>query len=181
MKVLRIAVIAAALFCGAWAWAQEDGAEDAPTDGLAEHDPNRGAVTNLPLPRYVTLKTREGNARRGPGLTHRIDWVFTRDGMPLKLTAEFGHWRRVEDAEGAGGWMHYALLSGVRNVLIAADMADLLADPRDDAHVVMRAERNVQARLLECAPDWCRIGIEGERGWVRKGILWGVDPVEIVE
>lgn len=181
MRILRIAAFAAALVCAGTAFAQENGAEDSPTDGTAEHDPNRGAVTNLPLPRYVTLKTREGNARRGPGLTHRIDWVFTRDGMPLRLTAEFGHWRRVEDAEGAGGWMHYALLSGVRSVLIAADMAELRADPDDDARVVMKAERNVLARLVECEPDWCRLTIDGERGWVRKTALWGIDPGEVIE
>ena len=67
--------------------------------------PDVGCVTNLPLPRYVSLKGSEGNARRGPGLTHRIDWVFTRAGMPLKITAEYENWRRVEDNEGAGGWV----------------------------------------------------------------------------
>ena len=50
--------------------------------------PGFGCVTNLPLPRFVSLKGDEGNARRGPGLTHRIDWVFTRPGMPLMITAK---------------------------------------------------------------------------------------------
>ena len=57
----------------------------------------RGPVTGLPLPRYVSLKASEANVRRGPSLTHRIDWVFKRRDMPLRITAEFGHWRRVED------------------------------------------------------------------------------------
>ena len=30
--------------------------------------PTRGVVTNLPLPRFVSLKGSDGNARRGPGL-----------------------------------------------------------------------------------------------------------------
>jgi SH3-like domain-containing protein len=66
----------------------------------------RGPVTGLPLPRYVSLKASEANVRRGPSLTHRIDWVFKRRDMPLRITAEFGHWRRVEDRDGAGGWVH---------------------------------------------------------------------------
>ena len=45
-----------------------------------------GPVTNLPLPRYVSLKAAEGNVRRGPSLTHRIDWVFQRRDMPLRIT-----------------------------------------------------------------------------------------------
>jgi SH3-like domain-containing protein len=144
-------------------------------------DPVRGAVTNLPLPRFVTLKTGEGFARRGPGLTHRIDWVFTRAGMPLKVTAEFEHWRRVEDAEGEGGWVHYALLSGTRSVIVTEDMAEFRAAPDDAAPVVMQAEMGAVARLLECNPDWCRIAADGMRGWARKRVLWGVEPDETVE
>jgi SH3-like domain-containing protein len=144
-------------------------------------DPNRGAVTNLPLPRFVTLKTGEGNARRGPGLTHRIDWVFTRAGMPLKITAEYENWRRVEDADGVGGWVHYSLLSGVRSVIIEADTADLHARPDDTSEVVVRADRNVLGRIVECQPDWCRINIQGEKGWLPKSALWGVNSGEVIE
>jgi SH3-like domain-containing protein len=144
-------------------------------------DPNVGMVTNLPLPRFVSLKGNEGNARRGPGLTHRIDWVFTRSGMPLRITAEYEHWRRVEDAEGVGGWVHYALLSGVRSVLIAADMAEFRNRPQDEAEVIFKAERNVVGWVQECLPDWCRLSVDGERGWVRKTALWGVSPTETIE
>jgi SH3-like domain-containing protein len=147
----------------------------------APRDPTRGSVTNLPLPRFVSLKGSEGNARRGPSLTHRIDWVFTRPGMPLKVTAEFEHWRRVEDAEGAGGWVHYALLSGTRSVLVTEDMAELRARPDDAAEPVLQAEYGVVARLLECSAEWCRLSADGTRGWVRKRSLWGVEPGEIIE
>ncbi|WP_103258667.1 SH3 domain-containing protein [Tabrizicola aquatica] len=143
--------------------------------------PDVGCVTNLPLPRYVSLKGSEGNARRGPGLTHRIDWVFTRAGMPLKITAEFENWRRVEDNEGAGGWVHYSLLSGVRTAMITLDMAEIRAAPDDSAAVVAQAEMGVIGRVQECQADWCRVGLEGARGWVRKTALWGVKPDEIVE
>ncbi|WP_128253457.1 SH3 domain-containing protein [Falsirhodobacter deserti] len=141
---------------------------------------NVGAVTNLPLPRFVTLKTEEGNARRGPGLTHRIDWVFKRDGMPLMITAEHGHWRRVEDSEGAGGWVHYALLSGSRSALVTADMADLHADPSEDAPVVLKAEKDVIGSLLACTMHWCDLRIQGDEGWVRKADIWGVGTDEVL-
>jgi SH3-like domain-containing protein len=144
-------------------------------------DPFRGAVTGLPLPRYVTLKTSEGNARRGPGTTHRIDWVFTRAGMPLKVTAEFENWRRVEDAEGLGGWMHYTLLSGSRSALVVQDMVELKGAARDDAPVIAQAELGAVARLLSCGAEWCRIGADGVRGWVHRGAIWGVEPGELID
>jgi SH3-like domain-containing protein len=143
--------------------------------------PDVGCVTNLPLPRFVSLKGSEGNARRGPGLTHRIDWVFTRAGMPLKITAEFENWRRVEDFEGAGGWVHYSLLSGVRSALVTLDMAELLDAPDDKATVVAQAELGVIGRVLECNPAWCRVSLDGTRGWVRKTAIWGVKEDEVVE
>jgi SH3-like domain-containing protein len=144
-------------------------------------DPTRGSVTNLPLPRFVSLKGTTGNARRGPGLTHRIDWVFTRSGMPLKITAEYEHWRRVEDAEGFGGWVNYALLSGVRSALVAVDVAEFRDRPQDEAEVIFKAERNVVGWIKECQPDWCEIEVDGHDGWIRKAALWGVLPGEMVE
>ena len=143
----------------------------------AQH--GRGAVTNLPLPRFVSLKGSEGNARRGPSLSHRIDWVFTHAGMPLKITAEFGHWRRVEDRDGAGGWVHYSLLSGVRSVIIEEDMAELRARPDPRAQVVARAESGALAKLEDCTRDWCEVTAEDADGWLPKTALWGVFPEEI--
>lgn len=131
-----------------------------------------------PVPRFASLKAQEGNVRRGPHYDHRIDWVFVRAGMPLKITAEYEHWRRVEDAEGAGGWIHYSLLSVARTVQVTEDMAELRTRPDDRAPVIARAETGVIARVTECVPDWCRISRDGLRGWLPKRALWGVFPEE---
>ncbi len=200
-KQMRSAMISGALaliLAGMPVWAQEGEGGEPPESDVsveaaseqaarpaarkeAECRPGFGCVTNLPLPRFVTLKGGEGNARRGPGLTHRIDWIFTRPGMPLKVTAEYDNWRRVEDQDGAGGWVHYALLSGVRSVLVTLDMAEMRASPSRDARVVAQAEMGVIARVQSCTLDWCRISSGGERGWVEKTALWGVGPEEIIE
>ena len=139
----------------------------------------RGPVTNLPLPRFVSLKASEGNARRGPGLTHRIDWVFKRRNMPLEITAEFGHWRRVRDRDGAGGWIHFRLLSGVRTVIVDQDMIALYNKPDAESRINARLESGVIARLGNCLPDWCRITAGGYGGWTPKSTIWGVKPDEI--
>ncbi len=141
----------------------------------------RGPVTNLPIPRYVSLKADEANARRGPGTDHRIDWVFKRRDMPLRVVGEFSHWRRVVDRDGAGGWVHYTLLSGVRTVIVDEDMAALHARPAEDAPVNAYAEAGVVARLGECVPGWCRISADGTRGWVETAALWGVGMDETRE
>ncbi len=141
----------------------------------------RGKVTNLPIPRFVSLKAEEGNVRRGPSLSHRIDWVFKRRNMPLRVTGEHGHWRRVQDRDGLGGWVHYSLLSGTRHVIVENDLTPLRVKPGRDAPVNAYAEAGVVARLGTCDLDWCKIAANGKRGWVRKAALWGVAPEEIRE
>lgn len=140
-----------------------------------------GPVTNLPLPRYVSLKADEANVRRGPSLTHRIDWVFTRREMPLKVVAEHGHWRKVQDRDGAGGWIHYALLSGARTVIVEGEGVDVQARPEAVSPVEAIFEGGVVARLESCTVDWCRIRAGGHRGWAPKTVLWGVLPYEFRE
>ncbi|MEM9912086.1 MAG: SH3 domain-containing protein [Pseudomonadota bacterium] len=145
------------------------------------HADERGAVTNLPLPRYVSMKASEGNVRRGPSLTHRIDWVFKRRNLPLEITAEHGHWRRVRDHDGAGGWIHYSLLSGARTAIVQTETTGLYAQPDTGAREVARLEMGVVARIDACDADWCRLSAGGYRGWVEKSRLWGVGADEILD
>lgn len=171
------AAIAAILLAGSVRAVEATDAPAEPAIGRVED--GRGQVTNLPVPRFVSLKTSEGNVRRGPSLTHRIDWVFTRRDMPLQIVAEHGNWRRVVDRDGMGGWIHYALLSGVRTVMVETDMVELRSRPDERASVRAQAELGVIARLGACSRDWCEITAGGESGWVQKAAIWGVDAGEL--
>nr|WP_099827846.1 SH3 domain-containing protein [Oceaniglobus indicus] len=147
--------------------------------GAAHAEVKRGQVTNLPIPRFVSMKATEGNVRRGPSLSHRIDWVYRRKDLPLRITAEFGHWRQVRDIDGAGGWVHYSLLSGVRTVIVESASTNLMARPQSDSHVEAIAEKGVIARLGACTVEWCEIRKDGHKGWVQKTALWGVMADEV--
>lgn len=142
----------------------------------------RGPETNLPLPRFVSIRAETANARRGPGLEHRVDWAFVQRGLPVEVTAEYGHWRRIRDADGLGGWVHYSLLSGSRTVLVLGSApVPLRAKPDEQAVVRALAEPGAVARLEACAEVWCEIGADGLSGWLPRAVLWGVGPDESVE
>jgi SH3-like domain-containing protein len=148
----------------------------------AQDAAGRGPVTNLPLPRFVSMRAEEANARRGPSLDQRVDWAFVRRGLPLEVTAEYGQWRRVRDAEGYGGWVHHTLLSGIRTALVLGDSpVALRAEPEDGAPVRALAEPGVVARLEACSGDWCEIDAGGVEGWLPRPAIWGVRPDETVE
>jgi SH3-like domain-containing protein len=197
---VRGAVLAVALVGALWvapallgclrAAAAEEGAY-ATGEPASFAEPARGPETNLPLPRFVSMKASSANARRGPSQSYRIDWEFVRRGMPLQVTAEYGHWRRVQDAEGQGGWVHHSLLTGGRTVLMRGeDMVPLRTEPSEGGRLLAWAEPGAIARLDRCEGAWCRISAEPPDaceglwcristgridGWVAKAVLWGVE------
>jgi SH3-like domain-containing protein len=177
VKKTLLAVLCFGVFALAQTFGPVGTARADPVDAAEASEPTvtLGPETNLPLPRFVSLKADEANVRRGPSLTHRIDWVFTRRDMPLMVVAEYGHWRRVVDREGLGGWIHYAMLSGARTVIVDQDMEPLYAsaDTASPQNAVLEA--GVIARLVDCEGDWCRLSAGGYRGWAPKAALWGVD------
>lgn len=149
--------------------------------GLQSMAQERGPVTNLPIPRFVSMKASEGNVRRGPSLSHRIDWVFKRRDMPLQITAEYGHWRRVQDRDGVGGWVHYSLLSGVRTAIVDQDLLPIYARKDTKSPQNAKLEAGVVTRIGECDLDWCWVNADGYKGWARKDALWGIGKDEIRE
>jgi len=165
---LAAAALAGAFLCAGPAGATEPGA--------------RGPVTNLPIPRFVSMRAETANARRGPGLDHRVDWAFVHRGLPLEVTAEYGHWRRVRDRDGLGGWVHHSLLSGVRTGLVSAEApVTVRAGPSGRTAVRALAEPGAIARIERCDADWCEIAAAGLRGWVPRDTLWGVQPGEVID
>ena len=149
-----------------------------PCQGFSQ-ETKRGQVTNLPIPRYVSLKAKEANARRGPSLSHKIDWIYKRENIPLEIYGEYENWRRVRDFEGLGGWIHYTLLSGIRYVLVKDELLEMRLLPSSDAQVIARVPQHNIASLDKCNIDWCRVIDDGYRGWVSKSGIWGVYENEI--
>lgn len=137
--------------------------------------------SGLPLPRFVSLAAEKANLRTGPGERYPILWVYLRRGLPLVVTAEYGHWRRLRDSEGTEGWMHSALLSGTRTAIITGEVRPLYRKPDPDARLVLRAEPGVTGLLEECAGRWCRMRLAGRSAWIRRAHIWGTFAGEPVE
>lgn len=176
----RLGLLLAALAPAPVAEALETVPLPVPRQGGAPAPASRepGPVTGLPLPRFVSLRSNEINVRRGPGKAYRLDWVFRRKGLPVRIVAEFGDWRRVVDQEGATGWVHRALLTGRRTVVVTAETALLRREPAARARATAEVERGVVARLEGCRSDWCAVDAGGAEGWIERDAIWGVDADE---
>jgi SH3-like domain-containing protein len=143
--------------------------------------PLQAAEKNLPVPRFVTLRSDQVNVRTGPGEQYPIDWVFTRKSMPVEIVAEFKTWRKIRDVDGTEGWVYERMVAGRRTVLVRGQVRTLRDQPRIDADIVARAEPGVIAALLECQAAWCRVETGGVKGWLRRDEIWGVYPDEVIQ
>lgn len=130
--------------------------------------------SGLPLPRFVSLAGESINVRSGPSKNHPIRWVYTRLGLPVKIVEEFDAWRKIVDHEGDEGWIHGSLLSRRRTVIVTAELLELRRTPDKEGRVLLRAERGVIGRLLDCDARWCFLDIAGTRGWAERSAVWGV-------
>lgn len=140
------------------------------------------AEGTLKLPRFVSLRANEINARTGPGQQYPIKWVYRRPGLPVEVVKEFDNWRLVRDHEGGQAWVVVGALSPRRAVIVTGALRTLRARPAPDAASVAQAEPGVLGRLMECnAENWCRIEISGIRGWARRNEFWGTYKNEIVK
>lgn len=179
------ALLAAAVWAGPEARAEAAAERQAtlaqtPADSAAE----RGRVTGLPVPRYVSLKAGRANVRRGPGTDFPIDWIYIKRGVPLEVTAESDHWRRVRDHEGDGGWIWHTMLAGERSAIVTGNKEapqPLHAQAGSETDVVAYLEPGVVTALHGCKAGWCRIEAQGHGGWIAQDALWGVYPGEEFE
>ena len=134
---------------------------------------NNGQVTGLPIPRFVSVKSTKVNVRRGPDYSYKIDWIYTRAGIPLKIDAEYGNWRRVIDFQGEGGWVHSRLLSGKRYIIFLKSKAILKRKPNKKSPPVAIIQKGVIAKLISSDKHWSEISINGYSGWILNDAIWG--------
>lgn len=145
----------------------------------------KGAVSGLPVPRFVSLKSDKVNVRRGPARDQDVTWIYSRAGLPVEITAEWDNWRRIRDAEGGEGWVYHSLLSGRRTALVApwqsGEALKLHRTADQNSRIVAMLQPRVMATVGECGGQWCHIWGEGFDGYIAQENLFGVYPGERVD
>lgn len=135
-----------------------------------------GPDSNLPVPRFVSLKTEGANGRHGPGVEHRIDWIYQRPGLPLQVTGESGPWRRVRDPSGAEVWMHAQNLDTRLTAIVReGDEVAMRRSASESAEVVAYLSPGVIGAVTGCEGEWRRVAVGARVGWTPAEALWGAE------
>ena len=132
-------------------------------------------------PYWASIVPSKARIRTGPGRNFPAIWLYQRSGLPVKVIATFPSWRKIQDPDGAQGWMQSNMLSDERTGMVTGGVTEMRAKPDAGAAIVWRAEPGVVGRLRKCRDGWCDFDVKGRRGWIEATRLWGVAPGEEVE
>ncbi|MCF8881411.1 hypothetical protein L5849_01730 [Erythrobacter sp. SN021] len=133
-----------------------------------------GHAQDREVPYWASIRASVLNMRVGPSADYKIDWVYRRPGLPVKVLRLMEGWRLIEDPDGARGWVVARLLSPERAAIVTGEgLADMRADGNDGAALKWRVEPGVVGALGDCADEWCEFVVGNRQGFVRESRLWG--------
>lgn len=132
-------------------------------------------------PYWAAIVPNAARTRAGPGRQFPALWMYKRSGLPVKVIATYPAWRKIEDPDGAQGWMQANMLTDARTAMVKGAVRPLRAAARPDAAINWRAEPGVIGTLRRCEAGWCELDIAGKRGWIEAAHLWGAEAGETFE
>ncbi|MWV27896.1 SH3 domain-containing protein [Aurantiacibacter rhizosphaerae] len=140
--------------------------------GIAAAAP--AAAQDVELPYWASIDAEEAYMRAGAGMQFPIEWVYRREGLPVRVVRLIQGWRYVEEPDGTMGWISSGLLSRRRTAIVIGDeLAAMRAAPSADADLRWQVEAGVVGNLGECSDGWCELDVENHKGWIRENSLWG--------
>ena len=134
-----------------------------------------GSVTDLEIPRFVSLKSNDVNIRVGPSVNYPIKLKYVFQNLPLEIIDEFDVWRKSKDYEGNIGWVHKSLIKGDRYIFTGSLISsDIKLYSRPKGKVIGLIKNKNVLELKNCTLDWCKVSKNSIEGWVLKENIWGV-------
>ena len=128
--------------------------------------------------RFASLRANDVNVRAGPGVRYPVKWKFVSRSMPVQIIAQYDTWRKIRDWEGAEGWVHRAMLSSKRSLILTGKGQTMRRTPQKDAPAVARLAPGLVVRITRCERKWCEVDAKGYEGWIRRAGVWGLYPDE---
>jgi len=133
------------------------------------------AAQDREVPYWASIRADKVNMRVGPSMDYPIDWVYRREGLPVKVIRLYEGWRLVTDPDGAQGWIAARLLNPQRGAIVIGEgLAEMRKGDGADSDLLWKLEPGVVGKLGDCRDGWCEFDTGGgHKGWVLQDRLWG--------
>ncbi|MDP9056430.1 MAG: SH3 domain-containing protein [Pseudomonadota bacterium] len=126
------------------------------------------------VPYWASLKANEVYMRVGPGEDYRINWIYHRQHLPLKVLRIMQNWRLVQDPQGTQGWIIANMLAiGHDGFVVGQAPAEMHEAAASTSRLLWRLEPGVLGKIGDCTSGWCRFTVNGRAGYVVQDALWG--------
>ncbi len=146
----------------------------APVLALLMVIPAPATAADSKVPYWASIRAAKVNMRVGPGEDYRINWVYHRHFLPLKVVRMMEGWRLVEDPDGARGWILARFLTRERGAIVRGkDLAEMHEKADPASRLMWRLEPGVTGKLGDCSGGWCHFQIDQRSGYVAQEALWG--------
>jgi len=140
---------------------------------ICGHTEEAAAQSGRQTPYWASLSKGDARMRVGPSTDYPASWVYRQRDLPVKVLEVYTNWRKIEDPDGAQGWMHVRLLKDEPTAMVKGGIAEMRDRPSESARLLFRLEPGVVGRLSGCADGWCALEVDGRRGYVATVSLWG--------
>jgi len=126
------------------------------------------------VPYWASIDADVANMRVGPDDSYKINWIYRRPHLPVKVVRREGPWRLIQDPAGDRGWMRDLLLSRQRTAIVTGKgLAEMHRQPGPTGSLLWKLEPGVVGLLGECESGWCRFEVGGHKGFAPAERLWG--------
>ena len=140
------------------------------------------AQDERPTPYWASISAGKALMRTGPGRNYPATWLYRRADLPIRVIETYPNWRKVQDPDGATGWMLQRLLSDTRTALVTGDEArPMHEEPNEASRILFRAEPGVVGRISRCSDGWCRLDVTGRQGFIRTDHFFGLSEGETLD
>ncbi len=131
------------------------------------------AAQDADVPYWASISVEEVNMRVGPGTKYPVEWVYRREGLPLKVVRLMQGWRLVQDPDGDQGWIVGIMLTRERTAIVTGKGVTPMLDEPGKGDLRWNVEPGVIGKLGDCRENYCLLDVEGHVGWVAADRLWG--------
>lgn len=125
---------------------------------------------------FASIRSNKANVRSGPGKHYPIKFTFGTKDVPVKVISEYDNWNEIKDYQGHTGWISKALLTKRRSlmVVVSSNRKVNFYNKKDDKSRVLFYLKNfVIGDYISCEDRWCKMRVQGKKGWVKRGNLFG--------
>ena len=128
--------------------------------------------SNMPVPRFETLKHEKVNGRKGPSEEYQVNWEYARKRLPVLIVKASRDWRYVRDPAGDEVWIKSTQLSD-RAYALTTGAFVLKSGRAKDSDGVAKVPSGALVGLGTCDETMCQVTAGRYRGWAPRAQLWG--------